>query len=55
MKIYDKIFFDLIQNKITALFITVSNRGGTQRILTGKKNESALTERNEQGLKEMRS
>ena len=41
----DFFFFNLIQNKKTALFIT----GGTQN------NESALTERNEQGLKEMHS
>lgn len=46
MKIYHKIFFNLIQNKKTAFFITISNHGGTQRIFTGQKNESALTERN---------
>jgi hypothetical protein len=55
MKIYRKIFLNLIQNKKTALFIAVSNDGGTQRIFTGQKNESALNEHNEQGVKEMRS
>jgi len=49
------IFFNLIHSKKTVLFITVSNHGDTQRIFTGQKNESALTERNEQGLNELHS